>query len=359
MKGLRFLVSLVAFLLVMPLIPTNAATFSDVTRYEKEINYLVDEGILNGYQDGTFKPRRNINRLQGVRILLKAKGVTDYDAPNPNFTDVTPTTHGYEEIAKAVDLGIISGKKNADGSKYFDANAPLTRGQMAKILVETMDLPIDRSFTFRDVPTSNGYFPYVSTLAAEQITEGYLDLTFKPNQPISRQHFSLFVARLLEDDFKPEVNKDSYASNRELIYTFRDDSGRTFQKRFLRTQQIGNIKSELWKYSGSALDRDRTLYEWEDHSGLHWVENLDSGYDTTLHYPLYVGQEFLDFYGDPSGIVVTDMGLTLTTRAGTFYNVTVVTSSGGYTTYYAPGYGAIKTVRYGTTTNELINLKVK
>lgn len=359
MKGLRILFSFAVLLLIMPIITTNAATFSDVKHYEEEIDYLVGEKILNGYLDGTFKPQRNINRLNGIQILLRAKGITDFDAPDPNFTDMKPGTHGYQEVAKAVELGIISGKKNADGTRYFDAKAPLTRGQMAKILVETMELPIDRGFKFRDVQSTNGYYPYVSTLAAERITEGYPDRTFRPNQPISRQHFSVFVARLLNNQFKPTVNKSSYASNRELVYTFRDNYGKHTHSKFLRTERIGSILSEVWQYSGSALGQTMVFYEWEDRNGLHWADALGSEYMTSLDYPLYLGKSFPNYYGNLSGEVVSAMGLTVTTEAGTFYHVTEVSNADGYKVYYAPGYGSIKTVYSGRTINELVHLRMR
>lgn len=203
---------------MLPATNVQAASFSDVTRSHDEINYLVDREILTGYRDGTFKPNRNMNRLNGVQVLLRAANVTNFDAPNPNFTDMTPDSHGYAEVAKAVQLGIISGKTNADGTKYFDPSAPLTRGQMAKIIVGTMNYSINSSYTFRDVPKSSGFHKYISTLAVEGVTEGYEDNTFKPNSSISRLHFSLFVARMLNDDFKPEPKPTSFSRNPAYDY---------------------------------------------------------------------------------------------------------------------------------------------
>lgn len=105
-----------------------------------------------------------------------------------------------------MELGFISGKTNKDGSKYFDAAASLTRGQMAKILTVGYQLPKTKDVSFTDVQVGNGFKDYISTLATENITTGYLDGSFGPNNKLSRQHFAVFMARMLDDKFKPTPN---------------------------------------------------------------------------------------------------------------------------------------------------------
>ena len=178
--------------------------------YKEEIAYLADQGIIRGYSDGTFKPGQNITRLQAVTMILREKGITNYTAPNPNFTDVKPGNYGYEIIAKAVDLGFVSGKTNKDGTKYFDASSPVTRGQMAKILVEGYQLQKKEDFIFTDVLSTNSFRDYISVLATENITTGYSDGSFKPNDKLSRQHFATFLARMLDDKFKPVPKPNPY-----------------------------------------------------------------------------------------------------------------------------------------------------
>lgn len=210
----RGLLTLLTLVLVFSLITEQKvianSNFSDVTQYEDEIYYLTDKKIITGYQDGTFKPTRNLTRLQAVTMILREKGITDFTADNPNFTDLQPGDYGYDIVAKAVELGFIGGKTAADGSKYFDPSAPLTRGQMAKILVEGYDLPKLKDITFTDVTLGNGYKDYISALASNNITTGYLDDTFRPSLTISRQHFATFMARMLEDKFKPQLDLKVY-----------------------------------------------------------------------------------------------------------------------------------------------------
>lgn len=205
-KGFLAFLTLLLTLTLLPQQQAQAAGFTDVTQYKNEITYLTDKKVINGYQDGTFKPLRDLTRLQAVTMILREKGITDFTAPNPNFTDLQPGDYGYDIASKAVELGFIGGKTNADGSKYFDAAAPLTRGQMSKILAEGYKLQKTKDVSFTDVPSSSGYKDYISALANANITTGYDDNTFRPNINLSRQHFALFMARMLDDKFKPAPN---------------------------------------------------------------------------------------------------------------------------------------------------------
>lgn len=355
MKGFRNVVTV--FMIVLFMLPTSnasAATFTDVTKYKKEIGYLTDRGILKGYEDGSFKPNNKMNRLNAVQVLLKARGITNFDAPNPNFTDMTPKSHGYAEVAKAVELGIISGKKAKDGSSYFDPKGTLTRGQMAKIIVESMEYPIDSSFKFRDVPKTSSYYNYVSTLAINGITEGYSDRTYRLNLPVSREHFSLFVARMLNDSFKPAPRPPSYLMDTTMDYTrVMKSDGRTITNTltFFEHEHINNVLSDGWKEkNGSVSD---AFYLWEDENGLYRGRK-ESYYVDLLTYPLYKGKRFEDGWDSWKTIISTD--LTLTTKAGTFHNVVVVKGEYGVMTYFAPNHGVIKTTQYGEVLMEVVSI---
>lgn len=205
----RIIGSILAFMLVFAFLPqkqAQAAEFSDVTKYKQEIEYLAGKGIITGYEDGYFKPNAHLTRLQAVTMILREKGITDYTAADPGFTDLKKGNYGYDRVAKAVELGILSGKTANNGTAYFDAGAPLTRGQMAKILVQGYNLPKTGDVQFKDVSSTNGFKDDISILATEHITTGHLDGTFRPNAKLTREHFAVFMARLLNEDFKTEKN---------------------------------------------------------------------------------------------------------------------------------------------------------
>lgn len=190
------------------------ASFQDVSMYEEEIGFLTSKGIIKGFEGGTFQPHQTITRLQAVQMILREKELdaSQIDSPDPNFIDVRPGDYGYDEIALAVDLGFISGGTNEKGKRYFNKNGTLTRGQMAKILSLAYDLKGEYIEEFSDVPRDHWAFEYVNLLAANNITTGYDDGTFRPNHMLARQHFAVFLARILDDRFK-----ELEVTNRELL----------------------------------------------------------------------------------------------------------------------------------------------
>ena len=173
----------------------NKTSFPDVTLYQTQIEYLVDKGIIQGFPDGTFKPTNNVTRLQAVQMILNGLGVDveNYNAPDPGFDDVNPNSYGYEYIAAAVDIGFIKGK--ADNT--FDASGNLTRAQLAVILVSAYDLEGTYDGGFSDVPEGHWAHEVIGTLAANGIVQGYPDNSYKPNEAVSRQHYSVFLYNVL------------------------------------------------------------------------------------------------------------------------------------------------------------------
>jgi hypothetical protein len=171
--------------------------------YKEEISFLATRGIITGYAGNIFKPDQPTKRLEAILMLLREKGITDLTAPDPGFVDLKKGDLGYKEIAKAVELGIISGKFNkVTGQKYFEPNGTLTRGQLAKILTIAYEIKGNTESKFDDVSLNDWYFEYVNTLVANGIVNGFLDNTFRPNLEVSRKNFAVLFARYLNPEFR-------------------------------------------------------------------------------------------------------------------------------------------------------------
>lgn len=185
-------------------VASESAKFKDVQLYKEDINFLAEKGLIKGYPDGTFKPNNPITRYQAINILLREIKPDVTNIPDVQYKDVKKGDYGYEEIALATALGIVSGKP--DGT--FDVSGNLTRAQLAKMLVETYKIPLNekKKVSFKDVDDKDWYAKYVHILASHGIITGYEDKTFKPNNKISRAHLALILSRFLK-------NKDKILSN--------------------------------------------------------------------------------------------------------------------------------------------------
>ena len=85
--------------------------FPDVngTKYEVAVTKLSNAGIIDGFTDGTFKPDNSVTRAQFCKLLVTALELkrTNY-APVP-FTDINDSQWFYNDVKIAIDNGIIVG----------------------------------------------------------------------------------------------------------------------------------------------------------------------------------------------------------------------------------------------------------
>jgi|GEM_PF-2269880 len=110
-----------------------AIAFTDISghRYEPDIKYIGDKGIVSGYADGTYKPDALISRAEFTKIIIGAKtnGVSLPDANNC-FKDVKDEWFAIF-ACYAKDNGIISGYD--DGT--FRPTNNISIAEAAKIII--------------------------------------------------------------------------------------------------------------------------------------------------------------------------------------------------------------------------------
>ncbi len=141
-KNLKKVISTIAAIAIASSAFTAfAADFSDVAdtaSYKNAVENLVALNIVNGYEDGTFKPENEITRGEMSKMLVAAMGPAQVAAAeaskgSSNFTD-TADHWAAGFIAQGVALGYINGM--GDGTFAPDAN--VTYAQTVKMLVAAL-----------------------------------------------------------------------------------------------------------------------------------------------------------------------------------------------------------------------------
>ena len=124
------------FLLLLGLIlcinTISFAAFPDVSFYSKEINYLSNKGIINGYEDGLFRPEEKITRAELVKMVVTATKPSK--SKDSYFTDLASDHWAKEYINKAVASGLIVG----DPEGTFRPEDNITYGEVSAILVRAL-----------------------------------------------------------------------------------------------------------------------------------------------------------------------------------------------------------------------------
>lgn len=119
---------LLAALLVSLTVPL-ASAYSDVTRsafpdYFDAINYVTDNGLMNGTSSTQFEPNSFVSRAMVVTTLYRMAGSPSSNAA-VSFTDVSSTDWFYKAVRWSVQYGIANGVTTTT----FEPNSLVTREQ--------------------------------------------------------------------------------------------------------------------------------------------------------------------------------------------------------------------------------------
>lgn len=121
---------------------SQSSGFTDVASgawYNNAVSTLTRAGILDGYEDGSFRPNASITRAEFTKIAVSFFKHVGGASANP-FNDV-PDSAWYAEFVKAAaELGLIDGYE--DGT--FRPNAPITRAEACTIVNRTLGRAPDK-----------------------------------------------------------------------------------------------------------------------------------------------------------------------------------------------------------------------
>lgn len=88
-------------------------------------------GLLAGYPDRTFKPNAMLTRAEGLALFLRLAKQPVTGIVLPDLADMSPDHWAASPVTVALDAGMV---ELSEDQKHFLPNAPLTRGDMARIL---------------------------------------------------------------------------------------------------------------------------------------------------------------------------------------------------------------------------------
>ena len=181
---------------VAPVASLAAVSFPDVTEsttHSEAIYALVEAGIIKGNTDGTFAPNAEIKRGDAAVMIARALNLLDGKIPATTVTDLTNSNATTQEaVAKLVNKGIVSGFLDST----FRPDEPVKREQMAKYIANAYDLKLGDGVTnFADVDSKSALAVYVDAIAEAGITIGKTDGTFGFGDKLKRADFSAMVYR--------------------------------------------------------------------------------------------------------------------------------------------------------------------
>lgn len=190
-------------------IPAANAAFSDVSdtnSYKKAITTLSKLKIINGYQDGTFGPDKDITRAEFTKIIVYTLGYGDLSTQITQFEDVKPDHWANANIRTAYDLGIINGYSATE----FGPDNPVTYEQALKMVVCTLGYQVDAD---AKGGYPEGYIAEATTLDLQKNIKGVEYTANAPRGVIAQIMYNALEKKLREYDRDTWKNTDKTLLN--------------------------------------------------------------------------------------------------------------------------------------------------
>lgn len=235
--------------------------------YYKDLQYILNDSrqIISGYPDGTFKPNEKLSVEQFITMVVRASGFNPKANKNERWSKPF--------IDKAIELGYIR------GNDFIEIDAPITRGEMARIVVISME-NITGLFEYRDAnkiisyigdydEIGNGFKDACVKAYDAGIITGYPDGTFKPRNVLTRAEATAVIRRLIDMNSRKIINIDGL---KPYVYKVNPD-----------------IPQELYEYDFRKREWDNWYgtNKWMvDRFGLEMVTewmNIGKGYVETFY----------------------------------------------------------------------------
>lgn len=225
---------------------------------EDHVAYII------GYEDGTVRPGANITRAEVATIffrLLTDETRESYWSQSSGFTDVASGAWYNNAVSTLTRAGILDGYE--DGSFRPNASitrAEFTKIAVSFF----KHVGGASSNPFNDVPDSAWYAEFVKAAAELGLIDGYEDGTFRPNAPITRAEACTIVNRTLgrapdKDNLLPEHEMLTWPDNSRDAWYYAQIQEATNSHDY---QWLGAI--ELWTAKLAERDWDALEKEWSN-----------------------------------------------------------------------------------------------
>jgi hypothetical protein len=113
-----------------------------------------------------------------------------------NFADLKPNSPFYLEITSLKCYNVTEGYPEANGIPTYRPNNFVTRGEMAKFIVNAFSIPYNTNCnSFSDISVNTPFYQEITTLKCHNIIDGYPDGTFKLNNKVTRGEMAKFIDR--------------------------------------------------------------------------------------------------------------------------------------------------------------------
>lgn len=191
----------------------NSTDYNDIKGHwaEKELRELLEENIITGsLQDGKLvvNPNIEITRAEFFTTLIRSLGATikNEDLPDKSSFNDVGNHWAKSYIELAKKYNITNGYQ--DGS--FKPNQSITRAEAVTALVRAyhIESSVENNVNFSDVSSKNWAYSSISIAVSHSLVNGYKDNTFRPDNKIKRGESFVLIHRAMKLDSQKEKDDE-------------------------------------------------------------------------------------------------------------------------------------------------------
>jgi len=238
-----------AFIFFVNVTGVYAATFVDIDDNHPNaaaIDYLSKEGVIAGYDDGSFRPENLVNRAEALKILLLASEVEIQNPTKDVFPDVPVSEWFAPFVFSAKNFAIVNGYP--DGN--FRPENSINLVETLKILFNTNAVELENYATdsqlFTDSEAMAWYNPFLFYAKTFVLVEPDSANQIFPATPLTRGALAEIIFR-----FRTRVEN--------ICPQFLENATELLSNHFrevLLNQNFPNVfyENEVFNFTGSVLE---------------------------------------------------------------------------------------------------------
>ena len=200
-----FVAAVCMFLMAAAAIPSPAfaaGSFSDVSEKSPEfaaVEFLKAKGIMQGYPDGTYKPKQTVTRAEAVKMLVSTRLSPEeiQTFTKRSYTDV-PTDAWYRPYVEAAfqKLGLIDGPPK---TTTFNGGRTIQRAEFLKLLFKSQGIDTNAyseivlPLAFDVTDTTAWYYPLMRYAVSTMIIHVEPDGKLHPDSELTRGEVALEI----------------------------------------------------------------------------------------------------------------------------------------------------------------------
>lgn len=177
----------------------NKSIFTDVDtkhQFAEAITYLKENGIIAGYDDGSFKPEKTVSRVEALKMIIAGLDINIAENDDIDFPDTESPSWYSPFVATGIAENIVAGYP--DGS--FKPSNNIIRAEYLKVLLEAAKVELIETVInkpYYDVDRDEWYAKYASFSKENTLFE-VEDNELLPSEKVTRGEVADTIYKIIK-----------------------------------------------------------------------------------------------------------------------------------------------------------------